>query len=72
MVEGLFQFSRYRVDRYVYGYYILAQRKNEIVARWVGVRSIPVKWQIASLNASKSEIATETITLRHTQLIRNK
>ena len=50
----------------------LLNEKNEIVARWVGVRSIPVKWQIASLNASKSEIATETITLRHTQLIRNK
>lgn len=49
----------------------LLDENSKITARWVGLRAIPVKWQIAGLNAGKSEIATETITLRHTKLIRN-
>lgn len=50
----------------------LLDEENKVAARWVGVRAIPIKWKSAGPNAGKSEIATETITLRHTKLIRNK
>lgn len=49
----------------------LLDEKKKVTARWVGVRAIPVKWKVSGLNASKSEIVVETITLRHTKLIRN-
>lgn len=49
----------------------LLDENNKITARWVCVRAIPTKWKVNGLNASKSEIAVESITLKHTKLIRN-
>lgn len=49
----------------------LLDESNKITARWTCVRAIPIKWKVSGLNASKSEIVVETITLRHTKLVRN-
>ena len=49
----------------------LLDEKNKITARWACVRAIPIKWKVSGLNAVKSDIVVETITLRHTKLIRN-
>lgn len=48
----------------------LLDEEGIIVARWHCLRAIPIKWSAAGLDASKSEIATETLTLRYTKLIR--
>lgn len=49
----------------------LLNESGGITARWECIRAIPIKWKMSGLNASKSEIVVETITLRHTKLIRN-
>lgn len=49
----------------------LLDENNKITARWACAQAIPIKWKVSGPNASKSEIAMETITLRHTKLIRN-
>ena len=48
----------------------LLDEEDIIVARWHCLRAIPIKWSAAGLDASKSGIATETLTLRYTKLIR--
>ncbi|MCH4182499.1 MAG: phage tail protein [Prevotella sp.] len=50
----------------------LLDEKNNIIASWICMRSIPVKWSLNSLNAAESKIAIETITLKYEEIRRSK
>jgi phage tail-like protein len=49
----------------------LLDENRKAVARWVCLRAIPFKWKVNPLEAKESKIAVETLTLKHTKLIRN-
>lgn len=50
----------------------LLDEQGKAAAAWVCLQAIPLKWRLDRLDASKSAIAIETLTLRYTQLIRSK
>lgn len=50
----------------------LLDSESKIAACWICLHAIPVKWKLNPLNASESKIAIESITLKHTKLIRSR
>lgn len=50
----------------------LLDGESKIAACWTCLHAIPVKWKLNPLNASESKIAIESITLKHTKLIRSR
>lgn len=50
----------------------LLDEGGEAIAAWTCIHAVPFKWNLNPLNASESRIAIESLTLRYTELIRNK
>ena len=50
----------------------LMNSKQEIVASWMCTRAYPKKWNLSTLDAQKSGLAIETMTLTYNLLVRKK
>ena len=46
--------------------------KGDVVAEWVFERGWPVKWELSELDATKNEVAIETLEIAHEGLQRTK
>ena len=46
--------------------------KGDVVAEWKFARGFPVKWELSELDATKNEVAIETLEIAHEGLTRTK
>ena len=50
----------------------LINADNDVIAYWTCTRAFPIKWSLGDLNAQKSGLAFETLTLTYNRLERKK